>query len=139
MSNSRFVHQVEMSYHKDGSFLHKLKDSGNIEYFNPYGNGERWTSTTNIRDFQPIFNIAIRRMEIYNTSCDFPILKSKEAVYICEIEELFEKEGTYFLVCYIRNKKFPVNRFTNSNSYSDVIVSLNKELDLCIFIQRQLS
>ena len=136
MEKSRFIHQAEMSYHKDGSFLHKLKDRGNIEYSNPYGEGERWTSTSCINDFQPIFNIAIRRMSIYNKSCNTPILKSRESTYICENDELFEPEGTYFLVCYIRNKKFPVNRFTNSQSYSDIITSLNDELDLCILIQR---
>lgn len=136
MEKSRFIRQVEMSYHKDGSFLHKLKDRGNVEYSNPYGEGERWTSTSCIKDFQPIFNIAIRRMKIYNKSCEVPILKSRESAYICENDELFETEGTYFLICYIRNKKFPVNRFTNSQSYSDIIASLNDELDLCILIQR---
>lgn len=136
MENSRYLHQVEMSYHKDGSFLQKIKDRGNIEYSNPYGEGKRWTSTDNINDFQPIFNIVIRQMEIYNTSCENPILKSKESAYICENDELFERKGTYFVVCYIRNKFFPVNRFTNSQSYSDVITSLNDKLDLCIFIQR---
>ena len=136
IEKSRFIHQAEMSYHKDGSFLHKFKDRGNIEYSNPYGEGERWTSTNCINDFQPIFNIAIRRMSIYNKSSESLILKSRESAYICENDELFEPEGTYFLICYIRNKNFPVNRFTNSQSYSDIITPLNDELDLCILIQR---
>lgn len=136
MESSRFIHQAEMSYHKDGSCLHKIKDRGNIEYSNPYGEGERWTSTSCINDFQPIFNIAIRRMKIYNQTCETPILKLRESVYVCENDELFETEGTYFVICYIRNKNFPVNRFTNSQSYSDIITSLNDGLDLCILIQR---
>ena len=136
IDKSRFVNQIEMSYHKDGSFLHKIKDRENVEYSNPYGKGERWTSTDNIDDFQPIFNIAIRRMEIYNKSCETPILKSKEVAYICENDDLFEKRGSYLVICYIRNKNIPLNRFTNSQSYSDIITSLNESLDLCIFIQR---
>lgn len=136
MEKARIFNQVEMTYHKDGSFLHKIKDRGNIKYSNPYGQGKRWTSTDNISDFQPVFNIAIRRMQIYNKSCEKPILKSKESAYICENDELFEENGTYLVVCYIRNKKLPVNRFTNFQSYSDIITSLNDELDLCIFIQR---
>lgn len=136
IDRSKFARKIEMSYHKDGSFLQKLKDGENIEYSNPYGEGERWTSTSSITDFQPIFNIAIRRMEIYNKSCETPILKSKELTYICENDTLFELKGTYFAICYIRNKNFPVNRFTNSESYSDIIMSLNDKLDLCLFIQR---
>lgn len=136
MENSSFVHQVEMSYHKDGSFLHKIKDRENIEYSNPYGKGKRWTPTNNIIDFQPIFNIAIRRMDIYNKSHETPILKSKEVAYICENDDLFEKKGSYLVICYIRNKDFPLNLFTNSRTYSDIITSLNPKLDLCIFIQR---
>lgn len=114
IDKSRFVNQIEMSYHKDGSFLYKIKDGGNVEYSNPYGKGERWTSTDNIDDFQPIFNIAIRRMEIYNKSSETPILKSKEVAYICENDDLFEKRGSYLVICYIRNKNIPLNRFTNS-------------------------
>jgi hypothetical protein len=125
-----------MSYHKDGSFLHKFKDGGNIEYSNPYGVGERWTSTDSISDFQPVFHIEIRRMQIYNKYSIAPILKSKETAYVCENDDLFEPQGTYLVICYIRNKKFPVNRYTTSQSYSDIMTSLNDELDLCILIQR---
>lgn len=73
--------------------MHKIKDRENVEYSNPYGKGERWTSTDNIDDFQPIFNIAIRRMEIYNKSCETPILKSKEVAYICEMMICLKKEA----------------------------------------------
>ena len=136
MDTSRFVNKSEMSYHKDGSFLNKILDSSMPEYSNPYGKGERWTATSSIEDFQPILNIAIRRMEIYNKSCPYPILKSKEIAYVCENDDLFEKEGSYGLILYIRNKKFPVNCYTSLKLYSDIIAELNEELDLCIFIQR---
>lgn len=136
MRNSRFVHKTEMSYHQDGSCLHKLKDEGNREYSNPYGEGERWTPTDKISDFQPIFHIAIRRMEIYNKSYETPILKSKEVPYICDNADLFEKKESYLVICYIRNKNFTINRFTTSKVYSDIIASLNQKLDLCIFIQK---
>lgn len=136
MEKAKFIHQAEMSYHKDGSFLHKLKDNGNIAYSNPYGEGERWTSTDSISDFQPVFIIEIRRMIIYNESYKAPILKSRESAYVCENDDLFEPEGTYLVVCYIRNRKLPVNRYTNAQSYSDIISPLNEDLDLCILIQR---
>lgn len=136
IDRSRFIYRAEMSYHNDGSFLHKIKDGIKPEYSNPYGQGERWTATNSIEDFQPILNIAIRRTEIYNKSSVHPILKNKEIAYICENDDLFEKNGTYLIILYIRNKKIPLNRYTRKELYSDIITELNKELDLCIFIQR---
>ena len=136
MDKSRFVQHAEMSYHKDGSFLHKIMDGYKTEHSNPYGVGERWTTTSSIKDFQPIMNIAIRRMEIYNSSTLSPKLKSKETAYICENDDLFEKKGTYLVLLYIRNKNLPINCYTSIQLYSDVLTELNDELDLCIFIQR---
>lgn len=136
MATSRFVNKSEMSYHKDGSFLNKILDSSKPEYSNPYGQGERWTATSSIKDFQPILNIAIRRMEIYNKSSLHPILKTKETAYICENDDLFEMKGSYRIILLIRNKKFIYNCYSTQNHYSDIITELNEELDLCIFIQR---
>ena len=136
MDESRFVQHAEMSYHKDGSFMHKIMDGAKPEHSNPYGQGERWTSTSSIQDFQPIMNIAIRRMDIYNKSTLSPMLKSKEMAYICENDDLFEKKGTYLVILYIRNKKLTVNCYTSMQLYSDILTELNEELDLCIFIQR---
>lgn len=133
LDKSDIIEHAEMSYHKDGSFLHKTKHA---KYMNPYGEGERWTPTSNIKDFQPILNIAIRNMEVYNKSIIMPKHKNKEKVYICENDDLFEKTGTYVLILYIRNIKHTVNCFTTSKVYSDVITKLNHELELCIFIQR---
>lgn len=136
LNESKFVHRAEMSYHEDGTFLHKISDGSEPEYSNPYGQGMRWTPTNCIEDFQPVMYIAIRNISLYNKSCLQPTLKSKEAAYICENDDLFEKTGTYFVILYIRNKKLPVNCYTTAKLYSDVITELNEELDLCIFIQR---
>lgn len=67
IKESHFIKHTEISYHKDGSFLRKNKDRNISHYYNPYGQGQRWTPTSKITDFQPILNIAIRRMAIYNT------------------------------------------------------------------------
>lgn len=91
IDRSRFIYRAEMSYHYDGSLLHKIKDGIKPEYSNPYGQGERWTPTNSIEDFQPILNIAIRRMDIYNKSSVHPILKNEEIAYVCENDDLFEK------------------------------------------------
>jgi len=136
MEASKFIQRAEISYHKDGSFLHKTMDGSKPEHSNPYGQGIRWTSTSSIQDFQPVINIAIRRMEIYNKSSLIPILKSKEKAYICENDDLFETSGTYIVILYIRNKKLTINCYTSVQLYSDIITELNEELDLCIFIQR---
>lgn len=138
MDDSRFINNAEISYHKDGSILHKIKDRHQTEYFNPYGTGERWTSTNSIEDFQPIMFIAIRRMAIYNKSCLTPEQKSKELVYICENDDLFEKTGTYLVVLYMCRKNITVNRYTTVQLYSDVLVELNAQLNLCLFIQRHI-
>ena len=136
MEDSRFIQNAEISYHKDGSILHKVKDGCQAEYFNPYGTGERWTSTNSIEDFQPIMLIAIRRMSIYNKSCFTPKQKSKELVYICENDDLFEPTGTYLVVLYMCNKNIAINCYTSAQLYSDVLVELNEQLNLCLFIQR---
>jgi hypothetical protein len=136
MEKSRIVSIAEMSYHKDGSFLHKIKDSSKPEYINPYGQGERWVPTDVINDFQPILNIAIRRMKIFNKSCIVPTLRSGETAYVCENDDFFDQTSTYLLILYIRNKRYTVNCYTSSKLYSDVIIELNKDLDLCIFIQK---
>lgn len=136
IGKSRFVYKSEISYHADGSFLHKITENSKPEYLNPYGQGKRWTPTASIYDFQPIMNIAIRRMEIYNKSSLYPKLKSNETAYVCKNDDLFEEQGTYLLILYIRNKKLPLNCYTTVKLYSDIITELNEELDLCIFIQR---
>lgn len=136
MEASKFIKHAEMSYHKDGSFLHKEMDGSNTEHSNPYGQGMRWTSTNSIQDFQSVMFIAIRRMAIIKKYICIPELKSKEKAYICENDSLFETSGTYIVILYIRNKKLTVNCYTSIQLYSDIIAELNDNLDLCIFIQR---
>ena len=52
---------VEFTYHKDGSILVEVLNPSGKEYFNPYGQGERWTPITDITTYQPvmIFQILI--------------------------------------------------------------------------------
>ena len=137
MGTANYISKAEMSYHADGSFLRKNKDFNTSKYYNPYGEGVRWTPTDSIVDFQPIMNIAIRRMEIYNKSIsDVPIDTSKRKSHICLCDEPFEPKGTYFLLLFVRHKSLPFCRCGNSQNYSDIITELNNQLDLCIFIQR---
>ena len=137
MTTTKFVKKIEMTYHKDGSFLSKIKDGLTPIYDNPYGRGERWTPTADIEDFQPIINICIRRMAIYNTSfAILPTLKSKEIAYVCENDDLFESTGSYNIIMYIRNKNIPISRYTTYQGYSDILSELNSQYDLCLLIQR---
>lgn len=50
--------------------------------------------TNAIEDFQPILNIAIRRMDIFNKSCLVPAVKSGETSYVCENDDFFDETGT---------------------------------------------
>lgn len=137
LTSARFVKKVEMSYHKDGSFLTKINDGLTPMYNNPYGEGVRWTPTDDIDEFQPIMNICIRRMAIYNTSFEnIPAVKRKETIYVCENDELFEPSGMYYIVLYIKSKSQPISRYTTCNLYSDIIAELNEKCDLCVVITR---
>lgn len=137
MESATFISKAEMSYHADGSFLRKNKDSKDIKYYNPYGKGVRWTPTDSIVDFQPIMNICIRRMEIYNKSItNIPINTDKRKSHICACDELFDVDGTYLIVLFIRHKSFPFCRCGSRHNYSNIVTELNNQLDLCIFIQR---
>lgn len=137
LDNSIQYDKVEMTYHNDGSFLHKLPNyfDKNKIYHNPYGTGERWTPINYIKDFQPILNIGIRRMCIYR-----PKKRETETTkvknYTCENDDLFERQGTYLVVVYAKNNQMPICRYTTKDVYSDVLCSLNEKLDLCIMIQR---
>lgn len=137
MNATTYNSKAEISYHADGSYLNKVKDFNIIKYQNPYGKDVRWTPTDKIIDFQPIINIQIHRMELYNKGFTYlPVNTSKRKSYICSCDELFDINGTYFLLLFIRNKSLPFCRCGNSQYHSDVITELNSQLDLCIFIQR---
>ncbi len=137
MASAKFEKNIEMSYHKDGSFLSKINNGSNHIHDNPYGVGERWTPTDEIDDFQPVMNICIRRMGIYNVShCTLPKLKSKESIYICENDDLFESNGSYYAILYIRKKDLPLSRYTSAQLYSDILISLNETYNLCLVFSR---
>lgn len=137
MEQSEIIRKTEFTYHKDGLVVNKTKDYSHPDYYNPYGNGVKWKPTNEISDFQPILNIEIRRMAIYNTYyTQLPTATNKKSNYVCECNELFEPKGTYFLVLLIVNKQFPFCKFGCYSNFTDSIIELNKDLDLCLFIQR---
>lgn len=127
------VNNVEMSYHKDGSFLNKV--GGTNYHDNPYGEGARWTPISGIHDLQPVFNISIKKMAIYNPRKLEPET-GHNTNYVCCDEDLFEMDGTYEVCVYIKPKNMKICRIAAPGYYSDIIVSLNNELDICIYIQR---
>ncbi len=132
-----FHSHIELTYHKDGSFLSKNLDFEEMSkrYCNPYGKGVRWTPTSDIQGIQPVISIEIRRMEVYH-----PIKIEKESDtihnYICKNTELIQRNGQYFVVIYLKEKSKPIACFTTIEGYSDVICNINDKLDLCILLQR---
>ncbi|TFU91634.1 hypothetical protein E4T81_15045, partial [Barnesiella sp. WM24] len=128
MESSTFISKAEMSYHADGSFLRKNKDYNDIKYYNPYGKGVRWTPIDSIVDFQPIMHICIRRMEIYNKRIsNIPIDTDKRKSHICECDELFDLEGTYLIVLFIRHKSFPFCRCGSRHNYCCLLYTSKKK------------
>ncbi len=137
MDKSTFHENIEFTYHKDGSFLSKNMDfeEKSKRYHNPYGTGTRWTPINEIQGIQPVITIAIRRMEIYHPT---QIEEEREKVhnYICRNSDLFERNGQYFVVIFLKEKRMPIACFTNVQGYSDILCGINEKLDLCILFQR---
>lgn len=128
---------IEFTYHNDGSFLQKDKDykeKKNI-YFNPYGKGARWTPINDITDVQPVISIAIRRMTIYRPRKPKEE-DSKNHNYICKNDDFFNLDGTYLVVVFLKQANKPMSCFTTKDLYTDILCHLNKDLDICIFLQR---
>ncbi len=136
LDKSRFISKAEMTYHNDGSMLHKLKDGNKPEYRNPYGKGARWTEIDQILDFQPVFKIYIRSMRICKTFAYLPKSIPEKELFVCENNDLFEDTGTYAVYVYIRNKNHPINCYSTDKVYSNILMKLNEELELCVLIQR---
>lgn len=135
--HSIFIKHLEISYHQDGTFLWKNCDLPKFQHRNPYGNGERWIPTSNIKDFLPLFSIQIRRMKAYTKYYkEMPKDKGHKKYYICQCDELFDFDGTYYLVLMIVNKNMPFCCIGNSSNFSDKIASLNDKFYLCLLIQR---
>lgn len=137
IDKSSFHSNIEFTYHNDGSFLTKNIDykEKSKRYYNPYGTGVRWTPINDINEIQPVITIAIRRMEIYHS---IKIEKGNNKVnnYICKNSELFERQGKYFVVIYLKEKSKPIACFTTAQGYSDILCNINDKLDLCIMLQR---
>jgi hypothetical protein len=134
-AKSFFSRRSELTYHKDGSMLKKTPDnpSGKI-YTNPHGKDVRWTPPCDIAEVQPIFYICIRRVNIYTPSS----LEEKDNIvnYVCKNEELFNEDGTYYVLFFLKNKNINLARFTTPDSYSDIVYSGCKGIDMCISIIR---
>lgn len=136
----RFVDgkHLEFTYHKDGAILVEvIHPSGEKEHHNPYGIGDRWTPMADIKTFQPIMMLLISSLESYNPKA----IEEKNGLinYIVKNDQIFEfskGQGALVLI-YIRNKNYPLAKYCFEGIYSDVLMSLNDNLDLCIMIQKQ--
>lgn len=132
--NSYFTHNFELTYHKDGAMMTKIKyEDGSIFRNNPYGKNSVWTPVDDISDVQPVFIINIKAPEL------FPLINLKQENshrhnYIIENNELFQVNRGYFVFVYIKEKNIKILRTTNSNLYSDIICNINKDLDLCVYV-----
>ena len=132
---SFFSRRCELTYHKDGCMLKKTPDNpSGKKYTNPHGEGVSWTPPCNVKSVQPVFYICIRRVGIYKPS----VLEQKEHIvnYVCKNEELFNEDGTYFVLFFLKNRNLNIARFTTPDSYHDIVFSEIKDIDMCISITR---
>lgn len=129
---------VEFTYHKDGAILVEvIHPSGEKEHYNPYGIGDRWTSMADIKTFQPIMMLLISSLSSYHPT----VIEEKYGLinYVVKNDQIFEfskGQGALVLI-YLRNKNYPLVKYCFEGIYSDVLMSLNDNLDLCIMIQKQ--
>ncbi len=137
----RFVDgkHLEFTYHKDGSILEKvIHPNGEIEYSNPYGTGERWTPLAEVSTYQPIMVFQIQSLSSYGGAN----IEEKYGLknYLLKNERLFEfQKGQGVLVLiYLKHKEYPLARYCfDDKVYSDVLMRLGENLELCIFLQKQ--
>ena len=139
----RFVDgdHVEFTYHKDGSILSEvIHPSGQKEYNNPYGKDERWTPLADITTYQPVMVFQILSLSDYRPA----FIEEKYGLrnYVVKNDRLFEFErgqGMMVLV-YLKHKNFPLAKYCfDDKIYSDVLMKFGENLELCIFIQKQLT
>lgn len=138
----RFVdgNHMEFTYHKDGSILEKvIHPNGEIEYSNPYGTGERWTPLADVTTYQPVMVLQIQSLSSYRNA----IIEEKYGLknYLLRNERLFEfqrGQGVLVLI-YLKHKDYPLARYCfDDKVYSDVLMRFGENLELCIFLQKQL-
>ena len=132
---------VEFTYHKDGSILSEVVTSpGHKEYFNPYGKNEKWTPLSEIDSYQPVMVLQILSLADYRPA----FIENKYGLknYIVKNERLFEfqrGQGMMVLI-YLKHKDFPLAKYCfDDMNYSDVLMKFGENLELCIFIQKQLT
>jgi len=136
----RFVdgNHVEFTYHKDGSILEEIiQPSGEKIHSNPYGEGDRWTPMADITTYQPIMIFLISSLATYQPT----FIEEKKGLinYVIKNDSIFEfsrGQGALVLI-YFRNKNYPLAKYCFEGIYSDVLMSFNDSLDLCIMIQKQ--
>lgn len=138
----RFVdgNHVEFTYHKDGSILTEvILPSGEKEYDNPYGTGERWTPLAAITTYQPVMTFQLQTLSGYHRA----FIEEKYGLtnYVVKNERLFELErgqGIVVLI-YLKEKDYPLAKYCIDNMiYSDVLMKFGEKLELCILIQKQM-
>lgn len=138
----RFIdgNHVEFTYHKDGSILSEVLNPTGKEYFNAYGQGERWTPIAEITTYQPVMIFQILSLVDYRPA----FIEDKYGLknYIVKNERLFEfqrGQGIMVLI-YLKHKDFPLAKYCfDDMNYSDVLMKFGENLELCIFIQKQLT
>lgn len=139
----RFIdgNHVEFTYHKDGAILSEvIHPSGQKEYNNPYGKDERWTPIADITTYQPVMVFQILSLADYRPA----FIEEKHGLlnYVVKNERLFEFErgqGMMVLV-YLKHKDFPLAKYCfDDKIYSDVLMRFGENLELCIFIQKQMT
>ena len=139
----RFVdgNHLEFTYHKDGSILLEvILPSGQKEYNNPYGKDERWTPIADITTYQPVMVFQILSLSDYRPV----IIQEKHGLlnYTIKSERLFEFErGQGIMVLtYLKHKNFQLAKYCFKDKlYSDMLMKFGENLELCIFIQKQLT
>ena len=138
----RFVegNHVEFTYHKDGLILTEvIQPSGEKEYSNPYGNGEKWTPLADITTYQPVMVFQISSLSGYRRA--FVEEKYGLKNYIVKNDRMFELQGGQgvLVLVYLKHKDYPLAKYCFDDTiYSDVIMSFSEDLELCILIQKQM-
>lgn len=138
----RFVdgNHLEFTYHKDGSILTEvIHPSGEKEYSNPYGTGERWTPIANVTTYQPVMILQLLSLSSYRRA----FIEEKYGLknYIIKNDKLFEfqsGQGVLVLI-YLKHKDYPLSKYCfDDKIYSDVLMKFGENLELCILIQKQM-
>jgi hypothetical protein len=113
---------------------------GHKEYFNPYGKNEKWTPLSEIDSYQPVMVLQILSLADYRPA----FIENKYGLnnYIVKNERLFDfqrGQGMMVLI-YLKHKDFPLAKYCfDDMNYSDVLMKFGENLELCIFIQKQLT